>query len=152
MKFPFNVSFRRNIALRVLLVWLLALASGMANACLLELRETHSHAAATATATVSFDPAQTPAIVPGHAGAVADRKATGQPHPKAPCLKVCDDGSRAFPSLVSTVAHIDPGPALRVQLIWSTVAPDVLALRQIDDPQPATPELPIRVRFSRLAI
>lgn len=150
MKFPFNVSFRRNIALRVLLVWLLALASGMANACLLELRETHSHAAATAT--VSFDIAQTPAIVPGHAGAVADGKAADESHSKAPCLKVCDDGSRAFPSLVSTVAHIDPGPALRVQLVWSTVPPDVLALRQIDDPQPATPELPIRVRFSRLAI
>ena len=150
MKFLFYVSFRRNTVLSVLLVWLFALASGMVNACLLELRETHSHAAATAT--VSFDIAQTPAIVPGHAGAVADGKAAGQPHPKAPCLKVCDAGSRAFPSLVSAVAHIDPGPVLRVQLVWSTVAPDVVALRQIDDPQPAMSELPLRVRFSRLAI
>ena len=150
MKFPFSISFRRTTAVMALLMWLFALASGMVNACLLEVRETHSHAAASAT--LSFDTVQMPAIVPGHAGAVADGKAADESHSKASCLKVCDDGARALPSLVSAVAHMDPGPALLVQVVWRTVAPDILALRQIDDPQPSTPDLPIRVRFSRLAI
>ena len=132
----------------VLLLWLFALASGVANACLLEVRETHSHAAAAE----SVDAAQMPVILPGHAGAVADDSGVGEAHLTAPCLKVCDDGSRFLPIQASTVAHADPGPTLLVMVLWSTSAPDVPVLGQIDDEQPATPELPIRVRFSRLAI
>lgn len=148
MKLLSNTSARRNIAFMVLLMWLFALASGVANACLLEVRETHSHAAATEF----VDAAQVSVILPGHAGAVADDSVVGEAHLTAPCLKVCDDGSHSLLTQVSTVAHADPGPALLVMVLWSTTAPDVPALGQIDDEQPATPELPIRVRFSRLAI
>ena len=144
---PFsNIRAKRSTAFIVLLVWLFALASGVANACLLEARETHSHIATAA----SSEPAHASVILPGHAGAVAD--GVDKPHFKAPCLKVCDDGSRSFPKQDSTVAQTDPGPALLVLVLWGTVAPVVPTLRQIDDRQPATPELPIRVRFSRLAI
>ena len=148
MKFLSNISAKRDAAFLVLLVWLFALASGMVNACLLEVRQTHSHVAATA----SFDAAQMSVILPGHAGAVADETGVGESHFKAPCLKVCDDSSRSFPNQVLTVAHTDPGPALLVLVLWSTTAPDVPALGQIDDEQPAAPGLPVRVRFSRLAI
>ena len=148
VKYFSNISARRNTALMVLLLWLFALVSGVANACLLEVRETHSHAAAGE----SVDAAQMSVMLPGHVGAVADDSGVGKAHLTAACLKVCDDGSHSLLTQVSTVAHADPGPALLVMVLWSTTAPDVPALGQIDDEQPATPELPIRVRFSRLAI
>jgi hypothetical protein len=147
MKLFFNTRAKRNTAFMVLLVWLFALASGVANACLLEARQTHSHVATTASSEAA---AHASVILPGHAGAVAD--GIGESHFKAPCLKVCDDGSRSFPKQDSTVTQTDPGPALLVLVLWNTVEPVIPTLRQMEVEQPATPELPIRVRFSRLAI
>jgi hypothetical protein len=146
MKLFSNTLAKRNTAFMVLLVWLFALASGVANACLLEMRQTHSHAA-----TAGFsEAAHASAILPGHAGAVAD--GVDESHFKAPCLKVCDDGTRSFPKQDGAVALTDPGPALLVLVLWGTVAPVIPTLHQMDHEQPAAPELPIRVRFSRLAI
>ena len=147
MKLFSNTRAKRNTAFMVLLVWLFALASGVANACLLEARQTHSHIA---TAASSEATAHAPVILPGHTGAVAD--GVGEQHFKAPCLKVCDDGTRSFPKQDSTVAQNDTGPAPLVQVLWGKVAPSIPTLRHMDVEQPATPELPIRVRFSRLAI
>ena len=144
MKLFSNTRAKRNTAFMVLLVWLFALASGVANACLLEARQTHSHVA---TAEAS---AHASVILPGHTGAVAD--GIGEQHFKAPCLKVCDDGTRSFPKQDSTVAQNDAGPAPLVQILWGKVAPSIPTLLHMDVEQPATPELPIRVRFSRLAI
>ena len=141
----FNNRAKRHTALMVLLVWMFALASGVANACLLEARETHSHAAE-----AGFSEAAASAILPGHTGAVAD--GIDESHFKAPCLKVCDDGSRAFPKQDSTVAQTDPGPALVVLVLWNTAPPVIPMLRQMDVEQSDTSELPIRVRFSRLSI
>ena len=147
MKLFSNIRARRNTAFMVLLVWLFALASGVANACLLEARQTHVHVATVASSEAA---AHAFAIVPGHAGAVAD--GVGESHFKAPCLKVCDDGTRSFPKQDSTVAQNDAGPAPLVQVLWGSVAPVVSTRRQMDVEQSATPELPIRLRFSRLAI
>ncbi|MFZ2294853.1 MAG: hypothetical protein WAW46_07420 [Polaromonas sp.] len=147
MKLFSNTGARRNTALMVLLVWLFVLASGVANACLLEARETHSHIVGAG----SFEAAQASAILPGHAGTVADHDDDSQNF-KAPCLKACDDGSRSLPKQNLTVAQPDPGPAPLVMVLWSAVAPVVAALRQMDGVQPATPGLPVRVRYSRLAL
>ncbi|WP_293638402.1 hypothetical protein [Polaromonas sp.] len=147
MKLFHNTRAIHNTAFMLLLVWLFALASGVANACLLEARQTHSHIATDASSGVA---AQASVILPGHAGAVAD--GIDEPHFKAPCLKVCDDGSRSFPKQDSTVVQADPGPALLVLVLWNKVAPVISTLRHMNVVQPATPELPIRVRFSRLAI
>lgn len=146
MKLFSSACVKRNTAFMVLLMWLFALASGLANACLLEARQTHSHIATA----VSPEAAQASVILPAHAGAVAD--GVGESHFKAPCLKVCDEGARSFPKQDSTVAQTDPGPALLVLVLWGTVAPVIPTLYQMDHEQPATPELPIRVRFSRLTI
>jgi hypothetical protein len=146
MKLFSNIRAKRNTAFMVLLVWLFALVSGVANACLLEARETHSHIATPA----SSEAGHASLILPSHAGAVAD--GVGETYFKAPCLKVCDDGSRSFPKQDSTVAQTDPGPAPLILVLWGTVAPVVSTLHEVDDEQPATPVLPIRVRFSRLAI
>jgi hypothetical protein len=137
----------RHTVFMVLLVWLFALASGVANACLLEVRETHSHVVAAGYS----EAAHASPILPGHAGAVADGIDVSQF--KAPCLKVCDDGSRSFPKQELTLAQSDPGPAPLLAVLWTiSAASVVLAPRSIDDPQPATPALPVRVRFSRLAL
>ena len=147
MKLFSNTRAKRNTAFMVLLVWLFALASGVANACLLEVRETHSHVVSAGFSEV----AHASAILPGHAGAVADG-ADDSSHFKAPCLKVCDDGSRSFSKQESAVGQFDPGPAPVVLVLWSAVAPAVPMLGQIDYVHPAMPGLPIRVRFSRLAL
>ena len=63
----------------VLLAWLFALASGIANACLLETRQTHSHIGTDS----SFEAAaQAPVILPGHTGTLSD--GVGEQHSKAP--------------------------------------------------------------------
>ena len=146
MKLFSNTSAKRNTAFMVLLVWLFSLVSGVANACLLEERGTHSH-----VATVGYsEAAHALAILPAHAGAVADH--VDESHFKAPCLKVCDDGSRSLPKPDLKVAQPAPGSAPLVAVLWTPATPVILAPRRTDDMQPATPGLPIRVRYSRLAL
>ena len=147
MKLFLNTRARRNATFMVLLVWLFALASGVANACMLEAREPHSHIA---TAEYS-EAAHVPAILPGHAGAAFDHD-DGSHTAKAPCLKVCDDGSQSMPKPDLKVAQPDPGPAPLVAVLWTPAMPVILALGRVDDMQPATAGLPIRVRFSQLAL
>ena len=148
MKFLSNIRVRRDAAFMVLLVWLFALASGVANACLLEVRETHSHVAAAA----SSEMAHALDISPGHAGAIGGHDDISQTF-EGPCQKVCDDGSRSFPSPDLTVTPADPGPALLVAVLWIAATSVASEFRRMDDmQQPATPGLPIRVRYSRLAL
>ena len=89
---PFsNPRAKRSTAFVVLLAWLLALAAGVANACLLEapaMRYEGGVAAASATAQVSRVLAVDAAAATGpDAGSATE----------APCLKVSDDGSRLAP-------------------------------------------------------
>jgi len=146
MKLFSNTRARRNTAFMVLLAWLFALASGVTNACLLEAGGTDSHLAAAG----SSETVHAVALLPGHAGAVAH--GVDDSHLKAPCLKACGDRSRSLPKQDLTVAQPDPGSASLVAVLWSAVAPAVPRLRQMDDRQPATPGLPVRVRYSRLAL
>lgn len=143
MKLFSNARAKRNTAFMVLLAWLFVLASGVANACLLEARETHSYIATASEAVYA------PAILPAHASAVAERD-DGLHTAKAPCLKVCDDSSRSLPKQALTVAQPDPGPAPFVHVLWNAVSPVVATHRE--DMQPAILGLPIRVRYSRLAL
>jgi hypothetical protein len=150
MKLFSNTRAKRNTAFMVLLVWLFALTSGIVNACLLQAPDTHAHAHIIAAA---GDPvlADAPAIPPGHAGDLADYQDDSQSI-NAPCLKVCDDGSRSVSKHVVTVAQADPGPAPRVVILWTADAPVVAALGNRDDLLPFMPRLPLRVRYSRLAL
>ena len=54
MKFSYSIPAKRHIVFVVLLTWLFALASGVANACLLEALGTHGH-----DATVGSGPTKT---------------------------------------------------------------------------------------------
>lgn len=148
MKLFSNTRARRNTAFMVLLVWLFALTSGVANACLLQAPEVHAHIIATAGYSALSDAT---AILPVQAGDLADHH-DDSPSSKAPCLKVCDDGSRSVPKYDVTLAQPDPGPAPLVVILWTADAPRVAALGNSDDMLLSTPRLPLRVRYSRLAL
>ena len=129
----------------VLLAWLFALASGVANACLLETPTTHAH-----VLTAAFEGARTLAVMAGHTGVVAD--SGGElPAAKAPCLKVCDESSNALATQLS-LAQPDMGPAPLVRILWLVAATDRVATSSAGDPEPPAPALPLRVRYSRLAL
>ena len=147
MKFFANTGTKRNTAFAVLLVWLFALASGVANACFLEAPQLHSMAAKGSAPTTS----QAPAELVAHPGAPAsphdDSNST-----KESCLKVCDDGTHTLFKAGSGVDHTDPGPPPLVTTLWTGSPHVVSAPRRLDDL--AIPILgpPFRVRYSRLAL
>ena len=101
-----NQRARRNTAFLVLPVWSLALASGFANACLLE----------------------------------------------APCLKVCDDGSRSLPTQRSGVDPADHGMAAVIAVLWAVHAPVVSVSNHVDDRQFPVPGPPLQVLYARLTL
>lgn len=146
MKFLDGSRTKRNTAFAVLLVWLFALASGVANACLLETAEPHSKAARPAAAT-----SQGPAELVAHLGASAGH-ADDSDSSKELCLKVCDDGTHTLPKLYSGADHNDPGPAPLFTTLWTGSPHVVSALRRLDDLALRSVGPPLRVRYSRLAL
>ena len=153
MKFFSNTGTQRNTAFAVLLVWLFALASGVANACLLSVPATHSMAttAAWANTANTAETAQAPVELAGHLKAHAGHGDDSNIS-KAPCLKVCDDGSQSVPKAHVAVDQTDPGPAPLVAILWTASAPAVELPRRLDDLQISTAGPPLRVRYSRLAL
>lgn len=147
MKLSFSTRSKRYTTLLVLLGWLFALASGVANACLLEARVTHAHAAPVEL----FETAQAHLVSPGHTGVVTGHDDDSQAA-KAPCLKACDDGAHSLPKQDLTATQADPGPPPLMSILWTAVTPAAPTSRRMDDGQPAFPERPIRVRYSRLAL
>ena len=140
-----NTFIQRKAVAMVLLVWLFALASGVANACLLETPTTHAHVVAAASGGV-----RVPAVMAGHTGAVAD-DGDKSSAARASCLKVCDKSSNALTTQPSRALQ-DTGPAPLVRVLWPVAVADRAAPSQTSAPEPAAPELPLRVRYSRLAL
>ena len=135
MKFFSNSCTKRNTAFAMLFVWLFALASGVANACLLEAPLTHSHVV---TPVTDHDDDH-----------VHDHDSHAS---KAPCLKACDDGSHSLFKQNSGVDQIDPGSAPLITVLWTAAARLVPAPHRMDDLQPPSPGQPFRVRYSRLTL
>lgn len=130
----------------VLLLWLFALAAGVANACLLEVSPTH-HSGGIAGAPATFDPVR----LAGDAQAATgyhDDSGT----PKAPCLTASDDGSRLAPKALSRMEHTDPGPAPVTAVQWSAVTVASSTLRRIARLATRVSGLPVQLRFARLAL
>ena len=146
MTFFADSAAKRNTAFVVLLVWLFALASGVANACLLETPELHSRAAKGSPAATGHAPAELAAHLGARAGHDNDSDSS-----KESCLKVCDDGTHTLPA-PSGVEHADPGPAPLFVTLW-TESPHVGgAPRRLDDLAMLADGPPLRVRYSRLAL
>ena len=146
MKFFAHTRSRRHTAFVVLLVWLFALASGVANACLLETHELHSTAGKGSAAATP----QTPAGWAGHLAGVAGHDDSD--NTKESCLKVCDDGTRTVLKAPSAVEHSDPGPASLVTILWTESPLETSAPRRLDALAIPIAGPPFRVRYSRLAL
>ena len=150
MKFFSNPGNQRNTAFAVLLVWLFALASGVANACLLSVPETHplvTTAALTNTTNTVLASVELAGHLKANAGHDDDSNIA-----KAPCLRVCDDGSQSLPKAHAAVDQTDPGPGPLIAILWTASAPVVESARRLDDLQIPIAEPPLRVRYSRLAL
>ena len=147
MKFFADTRAKRNTAFAMLLVWVFALASGVANACFLETPGHHSTVVNGSAATAI----EAPAELVAHPVATATHHDDADSN-KESCLKVCDDGTHSLTKAYSGVDLADPGPPTLVTTLWTGSMPIVSAPRRVDDP--AIPILgpPLRVRYSRLAL
>lgn len=137
---------KRNTALVALLVWLFALASGMANACLLETPGKHSHAAANHSEETSHSPA-----LLGHPVAVDDHE-DDLDASKESCLKACDDGANAPVKLQASADLADPGLAPYVTTTWNAMASVAMVPCRFDVLWVPVVGPPLRVRYSRLTL
>ncbi len=142
-----NSRTKRRTVYMVLIVWLFALTSAWANACLLQERGTHWHGPS-GEATLAVE---APRVSPGHVGVDSDHAENAGPG-KGACLKVCDDNSRPITKLASSVDMTDSAMAPPAALFWP--APPAAAVREnawLALPAPS-PGVPLRTRFARLAL
>ena len=146
MKFFTDSRGKRNTALVVLLVWLFALASSVANACSLEKHQPHSTVTGDALATASHAPANLLSKMSIEVGHHDDSDAG-----RESCLKACDDRTRTLPEANSGVYVADPGPALLVTTLWIASQLAVPAPRRVDDRAVPMVGPSLRPRYSRLA-
>ena len=146
MKFFADTRTQRNTAFAMLLVWLFAMASGVANACFLQPPEAHSTSK------------RSTAITSHAHDALVNHSATNADHPevsdssKESCLKACDEGTHTLLKAQSGVDHADPGPAPLIATLWTGSLPVVSAPRRVDDWAVPIVGPPIWVRYSRLVL
>jgi hypothetical protein len=147
MKLFADIHAKRNTAFAVLLVWLFALASGVANACLLEGGEPSFTVSKVSMVGTGQTPAERAAL-PGASAGHDDSPDAG----KEACLKVCDDGKHTLPTVYPIGDHTDPGLAPWFAILWTGSQPSVLAAHRMVDAAIPIVGLPLRVRYSRLAL
>ena len=144
----FNTRINRTSAFAMLLVWVFALISGVANACLLEAAGAATHAK---TATQPAQQNEKHISLSRHSQIEASSAQADDAHTsKQPCLRVCDDSSSSLPNKYPA-GQIDPGLPIIVAVLWSLAEPIRLQYKQPNDTQHA-PLLPLRVRYARLAL
>lgn len=139
---------QRNTAFVVLMLWTFAMASGAANACLLDVQDAHSHghaveAAKAIPALDSHHDHEHAQMDPDHAAADGS---------KAPCQKFCSDESRAMTKQHFGLDQPDPGPAPLVVVLWVAAEPTVHTFMRRGAMPPLPLPLPLRVRYSRMAL
>ena len=144
--FPSTRTKRRTVY-TMLLVWFFALGSGWANACLLQERGTHWHGPSDGTSLI----AQASRVSPGHVGADSDHAADAGTA-KSACLKVCSDDTQTIVKLTPSVDLMDVVMAPPTALTWcDPLDATDQANAWLELPVPS-PGVPLRTRFSRLAL
>lgn len=134
---------KRRIASVMLVFWPFALGAAWANACSLQERGTHLHPDAAAHA-------ETPAVSAGHVGVLDDHD-TDSPG-KAACLKACDDGSQSIVKWQASFGLLDLAMVPPTWMAWTPRAIELDAPRTTHVEHPARAVLPLRTRYSRLAL
>jgi hypothetical protein len=140
---------RRSIAFTMLFVWVFALLSGVANACLTESRGEQGHARLHAA-----PPDHSQQMGPGwHAADAEDRTQHDQDADKAPCQKACDGASQTLLKQLPKFDAHDLQALASPTRAWAEdvrMAPSVRVRAALAGVPPATP--PPRLQFSRLAL
>ena len=145
-----NTRSRRNTAGAMLFVWLFALASGLANACLLEPHGAHDHGSPLPHLSAS---GTTLGIAGDHAEGLTHDDGDSNTGPaKESCLRACDDGSQTLLKHASSFDLADPGLAPFVAAAWAPGANLAPAPGLAHDFRLPERGPPIRVLFSRLAL
>lgn len=145
---PFsNPRTRRNTTFVAMLVWAFALASGMANACLLETQGKHAHIAAHNQSDAHHAHAHD--TVAGTGTGTVDDDADAS---KESCLKACDDGSNAQIKLQTGVDLTNPGLAPFVVFAWDATSPVASVPGWFDELQVPIVGPPFRLRYARLTL
>ena len=144
----FNKRALRHTAFMVLLAWLFALASGVANACLLEPTPNPFHVGSAGPFGKAGSPVQL--------GVHAEHGGVGHGHAvdtsRAPCLKVCNDATQSLTKPQSGIDQTDPGPPANVTVLWAATVPLVLLSHRMAEVRPVTLGPPIRLRYPRLLL
>lgn len=136
MKLLARTTARHTAASLMLVVWLFVLASGIANACLLEAPD---HGGRQSSSESSHN--KGPAAANGH---------DSERGSKAPCLKACDDGSQALQSS-DGMDSVDPGSPLLAAVLWT--GPSLVLRHQTGfTTPPSLSDPPERIIFSRWAL
>jgi hypothetical protein len=150
MTFNSRTRRKRSTALTMLMVWLLALVSGVANACRLEPRGEHAAQSASHAAGASHEVAK----ATGHeANQGITPSRSDHPADKAPCQKSCEESAqtllKAQPKLdvpdLQAIAH--PIRAWLVDMLQPSRDSSAIFRAAIPPPSP-----PLRVSLSRLAL
>lgn len=138
---------KRRTAFMVLMAWLFALVSGLANACLLEAPAVHSTGAQVAPSDGHHPRAE---VLVQHEA--AEGHGERLPGSKESCLKACDDGTHTSIKAPAGVDQTDPGPASFVTTLWPAAVPVVLMPHRAQELHVPLCEPPLRVRYSRLML
>lgn len=148
MKRFLNHRDKRTTTALVLITWLFALASGIANACLLqEPRGIHVHAAG-----IGESPhAHAVAALPGRV-TVIESDTNPSPATKALCLDACDDRTNSLPKQTGAQDPPHLAPLAVIATLWLATQSMVSALRLERDDHADPSGVPIRVRYSRLTL
>ena len=137
MKLLSRFTTSRNAASLMLAVWLFVLASGFANACLLEAPDHGGQLSSSESSHVTSH-----AAAPTH---------DTEPSSKAPCLKACDEGSQALQASIG-MGSVDPGSPPLAAIIWTGSVPLAARHRSGFDVQPSLSDPPKRIIYSRWAL
>jgi len=155
----FNRCQLRRTACVTLLAWVLALMSGVVNACLLQ---PHGVAASAASANTKSEfsnavPVDSTAahVEHGHHHRLemrqGDHDGAKQDAGKAGCLKFCSDESFALAK--GKFAQADqPNPVVVAVVEWPSMAPLTMGALRRSAERPASPGPPLVIRFLRLTI
>ena len=136
MNFLSRTTDRHNAASLMLAVWLFVLASGFANACLLE-ASVHAH-----------QPSSESSHINNHVAAIEHESERSS---NAPCLKACDAGAHALQSS-NGIDSIDPGSPPSATVIWTGMAPLSTRHRSGFEIPPSLSDPPKRIGYSRWAL